>query len=236
MCPAPKALGRIGVAEGNAVHPSDGTTLDRENIRHQVITFLIAGHETTCGTLAFALYHLAKHPVALRLVQREVDELWGDTPDPEPTFEDVGRLRLTRQVLNETLRLWPAAPGFGRQACQDTVLGGRIALRAGQGVRIITPMLHRDPAWGDNPEAFDPFRFSPEAKAARSPHAFKPLRHLPRRRRPARRRRRRTRLRHRHRPARRVRRGPAHRPARGDRRRLLQRSADRRRRRVRRLA
>ncbi|MGW1887213.1 bifunctional cytochrome P450/NADPH--P450 reductase [Streptomyces sp. NPDC001970] len=158
-----------------AVHPSDGTTLDRENIRHQVITFLIAGHETTSGTLAFALYHLAKHPAALRLVQREVDELWGDTPDPEPTFEDVGRLRLTRQVLNETLRLWPAAPGFGRQARQDTVLGGRIALRAGQDVQVITPMLHRDPAWGDNPEAFDPFRFSPEAEAARSPHAFKPF-------------------------------------------------------------
>jgi cytochrome P450/NADPH-cytochrome P450 reductase len=158
-----------------AVHPSDGTTLDLENIRNQVITFLIAGHETTSGTLAFALYHLAKHPTALRLVQREVDQLWGDTPDPEPTFEDVGRLRLTRQALSETLRLWPAAPGFGRQARQDTVLGGRIPLRAGQAVRVITPMLHRDPAWGDNPETFDPFRFCPEAEAARSPHAYKPF-------------------------------------------------------------
>ncbi|MGK4585347.1 bifunctional cytochrome P450/NADPH--P450 reductase [Kitasatospora sp. HPMI-4] len=156
-------------------HPSDGTPLDHGNIRNQVITFLIAGHETTSGTLAFALHHLAKHPAVLRLVQREVDELWGDQADPEPTFEDVGRLRLTRQVLAETLRLWPAAPTFARQARVDTVIGGRIPLRAGQAVRVVTPMLHRDPAWGDNPEAFDPFRFTPEAEAARSPHAYKPF-------------------------------------------------------------
>ncbi|MFH7334821.1 bifunctional cytochrome P450/NADPH--P450 reductase [Streptomyces sp. KHY 26] len=157
------------------VHPADGTTLDLENIRNQVVTFLIAGHETTSGTMAFALYHLVKNPAALRLVQREVDELFGDTPDPEPTFEDVGRLRMTRQVLNETLRLWPAAPGFGRQAREDTVLAGRIPLRAGDEVRVIVPSLHRDPAWGDNPETFDPYRFTPKAEAARSPHAYKPF-------------------------------------------------------------
>ncbi|WP_082119401.1 bifunctional cytochrome P450/NADPH--P450 reductase [Saccharothrix sp. ST-888] len=159
----------------SATHPGDGTTLDLENIRNQVITFLIAGHETTSGTLAFALHHLVKHPAVLRLVQREVDQVWGEDADVEPTFEDIGRLRYTRQVLNETLRLWPAAPGFGRQARQDTLLGGRIPLRAGQNVAVMTPMLHRDPAWGDNPELFDPSRFTPEAEAARSPHAFKPF-------------------------------------------------------------
>ncbi|MFC9225302.1 bifunctional cytochrome P450/NADPH--P450 reductase [Streptomyces hygroscopicus] len=157
-----------------ATHPSDGTTLDRANIRDQVITFLIAGHETTSGTLSFALYNLVKHPAALRLVQREVDELWGDDPDPEPTFEDIGRLRYTHQVLNETLRLFPPAAGFARQARHDTVLGG-IPMRAGQWAAVLTPMLHRDPVWGDNPELFDPSRFAPEAEAARSPHAFKPF-------------------------------------------------------------
>ncbi len=111
----------------------------------------------------------------LRLAQHEVDELWGDTPTSEPTFEDVGRLRYTRQVLNEALRLWPTAPGFAREARQDTVLGGRIPLRAGQSVRALTPMLHRDPVWGDNPEQFDPSRFAPQAVAARSPHAYKPF-------------------------------------------------------------
>ncbi len=158
-----------------AAHPGDGTTLDAANIRNQVITFLIAGHETTSGTLSFALYHLLKDPTALRLVQRETDGLWGDEPDPEPTFEDIGKLRFTRQVLSETLRLWPTAAAFTRQARQDTVLGGRVPLRAGDLVTVLTPMLHRDPAWGDSPELFDPARFAPEAEADRSPHAYKPF-------------------------------------------------------------
>ncbi|GGZ30056.1 bifunctional cytochrome P450/NADPH--P450 reductase [Streptomyces poonensis] len=158
-----------------ARHPADGTTLDAANIRNQVITFLIAGHETTSGAMSFALYYLAKHPTALQLVQREVDELWGDAADPEPTYEDVGRLTFTRQVLNEALRLWPTAAAFSRHALEDTVLGGRIPLRAGQGVTVLAPMLHREPVWGDNPELFDPARFTQEAEAARPVHAFKPF-------------------------------------------------------------
>ncbi|MFF8726698.1 cytochrome P450 [Streptomyces sp. NPDC015171] len=158
-----------------AAHPADGTTLDPENIRNQVITFLIAGHETTSGTMSFALYHLAKDPAVLRLVRREVDALWGDTPDPEPTYDDIGRLTYTRQVLNEALRLWPTAAAFSRQAREDTLLGGRIPLRAGQAVTVLAPMLHRRPVWGDNPELFDPERFTPEAEAARPVHAFKPF-------------------------------------------------------------
>lgn len=159
----------------SAEHPVDGTTLDTANIRNQVITFLIAGHETTSGAMSFALYYLAKHPAVLQLVQREVDALWGDTADPEPTYDEVGRLTYTRQVLNEALRLWPTAAAFSRHALEDTVLGGRIPLRAGQAVTVIAPMLHRQPGWGDNPELFDPSRFTPEAEATRSVHAFKPF-------------------------------------------------------------
>ncbi|MFI9723464.1 bifunctional cytochrome P450/NADPH--P450 reductase [Streptomyces sp. NPDC052396] len=159
-----------------APHPADGSLLDPANIRSQVITFLIAGHETTSGALSFALYHLLHNPLALHLAQRETDELWGDTPDPEPSFEDVGRLRWIRQVLSEALRLWPTAAVFNREARQDTLLGGRYRLRAGEGVTVLTPMLHRDATvWGDNPELFDPTRFDPEAETARSPHAYKPF-------------------------------------------------------------
>ncbi|WP_329296089.1 cytochrome P450 [Streptomyces pseudovenezuelae] len=158
-----------------ATHPGDGTTLDTTNIRNQVITFLIAGHETTSGAMSFAMYYLAKHPAVLDLVRREVDALWGDTADPEPTFDEVGRLTCTRQVLNEALRLWPTAAAFSRQAREDTLLGGRVPLRAGQILTVVAPMLHRQPVWGDNPELFDPSRFTPQAEAARSPHAFKPF-------------------------------------------------------------
>ncbi|WP_328548655.1 bifunctional cytochrome P450/NADPH--P450 reductase [Streptomyces platensis] len=165
-------LGARGQEDGAA---GDGPTLDLANIRNQVITFLIAGHETTSGALSFALYYLLKDPLALRMVQREADELWGDQADPDPSFEDIGRLPFTRQVLNETLRLWPTAGAFFRQAHEDTLLGGRYPLKAGEPVMVLTPMLHRDPVWGDNPELFDPSRFSPEAEAARSPHAYKPF-------------------------------------------------------------
>ncbi|MGW4172496.1 cytochrome P450 [Streptomyces chartreusis] len=159
----------------SAAHPADGTTLDAANIRNQVITFLIAGHETTSGAMSFALYYLAKHPTALELVRREVDALWGDRADPEPAYDEIGRLTYTRQVLNEALRLWPTAPVFSRQAREDTLLGGRIPLRAGQAALVLTPMLHRQPVWGDNPERFDPARFTAEAEAARPVHAFKPF-------------------------------------------------------------
>ncbi|MBT1089962.1 cytochrome P450 [Streptomyces sp. Tu102] len=159
----------------SAAHPADGTTLDAANIRNQVITFLIAGHETTSGAMSFALYYLAKHPTALELVRREVDALWGDRADPEPAYDEIGRLTYTRQVLNEALRLWPTAAVFSRQAREDTLLGGRIPLRAGQAALVLTPMLHRQSVWGDNPEHFDPARFTTEAEAARPVHAFKPF-------------------------------------------------------------
>ncbi|WCE01333.1 cytochrome P450 [Streptomyces sp. HUAS 31] len=159
----------------SAAHPADGTTLDAANIRNQVITFLIAGHETTSGAMSFALYYLAKHPTALELVRREVDALWGDRADPEPAYDEIGRLTYTRQVLNEALRLWPTAAVFSRQAREDTLLGGRIPLRAGQAALVLTPMLHRQAVWGDNPERFDPARFTAEAEAARPVHAFKPF-------------------------------------------------------------
>ncbi|WP_327135158.1 cytochrome P450 [Streptomyces sp. NBC_01343] len=156
-------------------HPRSGEVLDEANIRNQVITFLIAGHETTSGALSFALYHLMKNPAVLHLAQAETDALWGGNPDPEPSFEDVGRLRYVRQVLGETLRLWPTAAAFAREARADTVIGGRYPVRAGQRMLVLTPMLHRDPVWGDNVEEFDPDRFAAEAEAARSPHAYKPF-------------------------------------------------------------
>ncbi|MEC3977291.1 bifunctional cytochrome P450/NADPH--P450 reductase [Amycolatopsis sp. H20-H5] len=159
----------------NAPHPVSGEKLDETNIRNQVITFLIAGHETTSGALSFALYYLAKHPVVLQRAREEVDAMWGDQPDPQPTFEEVGKLRYVRQVLNEALRLWPTAAAYSREATEDTVLGGRYPLKKGQWVVVLTPSLHRDPAWGDNVEAFDPSRFTVEREKARPVHAFKPF-------------------------------------------------------------
>ncbi|MFF8868379.1 cytochrome P450 [Streptomyces sp. NPDC015139] len=155
--------------------PATGQPLDDVNIRHQVITFLIAGHETTSGALSFALYYLTKHPEVLKRAQAEVDALWGDTDMPDPDYAEIGKLSYIRQVLNESLRLWPTAPGFAVEPIEDTVIGGKYAVRKGESLMVITPALHRDPAWGENVELFDPERFSPEREEARSVHLFKPF-------------------------------------------------------------
>jgi cytochrome P450 len=153
-------------------HPDTGEPLDAANIRNQVITFLIAGHETTSGALSFALYYLSRHPDVLARAQAEVDAVWGAA---EPAFEQVARLRYVRRVLDEALRLWPTAPGFSREARVDTALGGRYPMRAGQWVIVLLPALHRDPVWGDDPDAFDPDRFTPLRVRDRPPHAYKPF-------------------------------------------------------------
>ncbi|MDT0448087.1 bifunctional cytochrome P450/NADPH--P450 reductase [Streptomyces hesseae] len=163
---------------GRMLHTRDAVTgelLDDVNIRNQVITFLIAGHETTSGALSFALYYLTKHPEALARAQAEVDALWGDTDNPEPDYGDIGKLAYIRRVLNESLRLWPTAPGFAVEPLEDTVIGGKYAVREGETLTVYTPALHRDPAWGENVELFDPERFAPEREEKRSVHLFKPF-------------------------------------------------------------
>ncbi|GGZ14854.1 bifunctional cytochrome P450/NADPH--P450 reductase 2 [Streptomyces inusitatus] len=159
----------------NAVDKETGEPLDDTNIRYQLLTFLIAGHETTSGSLSFALYYLLKNPAVLAEARAETDALWGDDPDPDPSYEDVGRLALLRRVLNESMRLWPTAPAFAVEPLEDTVIGGRHPVRKGQAITIITPALHRDPGWGDNTELFDPDRFTPENMERRPGHLYKPF-------------------------------------------------------------
>ncbi|MFD4787286.1 cytochrome P450 [Streptomyces sp. NPDC058459] len=158
----------------DTAHPETGERLSAENVRKQVITFLVAGHETTSGALSFALHHLAQHPEIAARARAEVDRVWGDTP--EPGYDQVARLRYLRRVLDESLRLWPTAPAFAREATQDTVLAGEHPMRRGGWALVLTPMLHRDPeVWGGDAERFDPDRFDAKAVRARPPHTFKPF-------------------------------------------------------------
>ncbi|MDI3422568.1 cytochrome P450 [Streptomyces luteolus] len=155
-------------------HPETGERLTAENIRRQVITFLVAGHETTSGALSFALHYLARNPEVLARAQDEVDRVWAGKD--EPAYEDVARLRYLRRVLDESLRLWPTAPAFAREARHDTVLGGEHPMRRGAWALVLTMTVHRDPeAWGEDAEVFDPDRFDPKAVRARPAHVFKPF-------------------------------------------------------------
>ncbi len=151
-----------------------GERLPDANIRAQCITFLIAGHETTSGLLSFALYYLLKNPAFLERARAEVDEVLGDTASP--TFEQVHRLTYVRQVLDESLRLWPTAPGFSRYPFQDTVIGGRYAIPANTTITVLTPALHRATSvWGPDAAEFNPEHMAPERLAAVPPAVYKPF-------------------------------------------------------------
>jgi unspecific monooxygenase len=158
----------------HATHPTTGRRLDPVNIRQQVITFMVAGHETTSGALSFALYHLTQNPDVLARAKAEVDALWGGSANPEPAYADVAKLRYVRAVIDESLRLWPTAPGYLRVARADTVLGDRYRIKRGQWVLVLLPILQRDPRVWPDPERFDPDRFAP-GQAKNRAHAYKPF-------------------------------------------------------------
>ncbi|MCA1013896.1 bifunctional cytochrome P450/NADPH--P450 reductase [Bacillus stratosphericus] len=155
----------------HAKDPETGERLSDENIRYQIITFLIAGHETTSGLLSFAIYFLLKNPDKLKKAVQEADNvLQGGLP----TFKQVQKLSYTRMVLNEALRLWPTAPTFSLYAKEDTVIGGKYPIQKNQSVNVLLPKLHRDQAvWGEDAEEFKPERFMHPEKIPQ--HAYKPF-------------------------------------------------------------
>ncbi|MCG7580142.1 cytochrome P450 [Mycolicibacterium sp. OfavD-34-C] len=147
--------------------------LEPANIRYQLINFLVAGHETTSGALSFALYFLARHPEIADRARAEIAEVWGEQQRPD--FELIAKLRYVRRVFDEALRLHPTVPGYYRAAREDTLLAGVHPMRKGDWVLALTMTLHRDPRWGEDPDAFDPDRFAPENVKARPAGLYKPF-------------------------------------------------------------
>ncbi len=171
--PRPDLLGRML----SGVDKQTGEGLDDVNIRYQIITFLIAGHETTSGLLGFSLYLLLHHPEALSRAYAEVDEVLGTNPDVAPTYAQVHQLRYVLQILHETLRLYPTAPAFSVHPLEaEAVIGGKYLLTGERGATIVTGALHRDPSvWGADAGEFNPDHFSPEAAQQRPANAYKPF-------------------------------------------------------------
>lgn len=135
---------------------TDAAPMDDALIADQVITFLVAGHETTGNVLAFAAHYIAQNPEVTERIREEIDAVCGEKPI---AYEDVARLRYTRSVVSETLRLWPTAPGFFRAAREDTTLGG-YQIKQGEWVFMLLLGVHRDrTVWGDTADEFDPQRF-----------------------------------------------------------------------------
>ncbi|MES2339130.1 MAG: cytochrome P450 [Pseudomonadota bacterium] len=156
-----------------AVDPESGEGLDDLNIRYQVLTFLIAGHETTSGLLTFAFHLLLRHPHVLAQAYAEVDRvLPGDT---RPEYAHVAQFHVIERIIKEAQRLWPTAPAFSLGAYEDEVIGGKWRIRKDRPINVFAPGLHRDPKVWDRPDEFDIDRWLPEVEAARHPHAYKPF-------------------------------------------------------------
>jgi cytochrome P450/NADPH-cytochrome P450 reductase len=160
----------------SGVDKKSGERLDDLNIRYQVITFLIAGHETTSGLLSFAIYFLLQNPEVLARAYEEVDRVLGPDPSGPPSYAQVNQLTYLDQVLKESLRLWPTAPVFALSPHKETMIGERYRMKKPYQIVVLTPMLHRDPAvWGERAEVFDPANFSREAERRRPANAYKPF-------------------------------------------------------------
>jgi cytochrome P450 len=148
-----------------------GQGMSDRQIRDEVMTIFLAGHETTATTLAWAWYQLSLHPEVVRRMEEEVDQvLQGRVPEAG----DVPRLTFTRMVVDETLRLYPAAWMFARTALAEDEIGG-YHVPAGQVVMLSPYVLHRRSDLWPNPEAFDPWRFTPERALHRHKYAYLPF-------------------------------------------------------------
>lgn len=162
-------VGRLIVARDE-----HGDALSDEEIRDQILIFLIAGHETTSTALTFALWLLGHHPTDQGQVRDEVGGL-GATP----SASDLHNLTFTTMVLKEAIRLYPSAPIANRLASEDDVVDG-YRVRRGQLVIYSPWVTHRRGDLWPDPLTFDPLRFTPENEAARHRLAWIPFGHGPR--------------------------------------------------------
>jgi len=132
-----------------------GNGLTDQQIRDEVITLLLAGHETTALSLGFAFYLLARHPESDARVADEVAEVVGDRL---PTVADIPQLRYTEWVVRETMRLYPPAWTIAREAISDCEIAG-FHVPQGTQLWLLQWIVHRDPRWYDQPEIFRPERW-----------------------------------------------------------------------------
>ena len=155
----------------NARDEETGDTMTDDQLRVEVTTFLLAGQETTSLALTWLWYLLSQHPAAQQRLEDEIDAALGARP---PEYADLVNLPYTRMVIDEAMRLYPPAWGFSREAIGDDKVGG-FRVPRGWLVFVIPYVLHRLPAFWDDPEAFDPERFAPERIAERPKFVYLPF-------------------------------------------------------------
>lgn len=149
----------------------DDDTMNRERLGHQLLTFLVAGHDTTALTLTYAWFLLGHHPERQRTLHDELNSVLGGS---DPTPEDLFELPYLDDVLTEALRLYPAAFTTFRQPTEPVTLGG---YDVGPDAQLTIPqwLVHRDGRWYDDPDAFRPERWTDDFEAQLPDYAYYPF-------------------------------------------------------------
>ncbi|NDJ63250.1 MAG: cytochrome P450 [Chloroflexi bacterium] len=154
-----------------AVDEQDGTGMTDQQARDEALTLFLAGHETTSNALAWTWYLLGEHPEAEARLHAELDRVLAGRA---PTMADLKDLPYTEQVIKESMRLYPPAPGFSRQVIEAVEIGG-CTVPKGASVFIFSYAVHRDERWFPNPLAFQPERWTPEFEKGLPKYAYFPF-------------------------------------------------------------
>jgi cytochrome P450 len=145
--------------------------LRRRRLRDELLTLLLAGHETTASTLSWMWYLIDAHPDVGERMRAEAVSVLGDRA---PRYEDLHGLHYTNMVIQETMRLYPPVWALTRRTVKADVVGG-YHVPAGADVMICPYTLHRHPGYWPDPEVFDPQRFDPARTAASHRYAYIPF-------------------------------------------------------------
>jgi len=149
----------------------DGKKLTDQQLRNEVTTLFLAGHETTSLALTWAWYLLSQHPKVEDKLHRELrDVLQGETP----SLEDIPKLHYATSVIKEAMRIYPPAYGYSREAIEDTRIGP-YDIAKGSIVFMSTWALNRDEKYFPEPETFDPDRWTPEFQKSLPKYLYIPF-------------------------------------------------------------
>lgn len=149
----------------------DGSAMDELQVRDEIMTLFLAGHETVAHALTWTWYLLARHPDVLSKVQQEVGAVLADRP---ATIDDLPKLVYTERVLSESMRVCPPVWAIDRRAIRDVNLRG-IHIPVGARIIMSQYVVQRDARFYADPERFDPERWTPEAQAERPKFAYFPF-------------------------------------------------------------
>jgi cytochrome P450 len=154
-----------------AAHDEDGSGMNDQQLRDEVMTLFLAGHETTALTLAWSWYLLGRHPEAEKKFHAELDAVLGDR---DATVADLPRLKYTEQIVKESMRLYPPAYGLGREAIKDCEIGG-YHVPPGTQVFMFQWATQRDARFFEDPLRFKPERWTAEFESQLHKYAYFPF-------------------------------------------------------------